>query len=51
MTSGGKALLAQLPPPVGAVAVAAPSARCPRGRLTELAQPLLAVARDIGRGL
>ncbi|MEU5592664.1 IclR family transcriptional regulator [Streptomyces sp. NPDC020298] len=36
---------------VAAIAVAAPSARCPRTRLTELAQPLLAAARDIGRGL
>lgn len=32
---------------VAAVAVAAPSARCPRSRLTELAQPLRSVARDI----
>ncbi|MER5436495.1 IclR family transcriptional regulator [Streptomyces sp. NPDC002588] len=36
---------------VAAVAVAAPSSRCPRARLTSLAQPLLAVARDISRGL
>ncbi|MFH8658162.1 IclR family transcriptional regulator [Streptomyces afghaniensis] len=36
---------------VAAVAVAAPSARCPRGRLTELAQPLRLVARDISKEL
>lgn len=36
---------------VAAVAVAAPSSRCPRARLAELAQPLLAAVRDIGREL
>ncbi|MDX3452593.1 IclR family transcriptional regulator [Streptomyces sp. ME02-8801-2C] len=36
---------------VAAIAVAAPSARCPKARLTELAQPLLAVTRDISREL
>ncbi|MFC9503772.1 IclR family transcriptional regulator [Streptomyces sp. NPDC057002] len=36
---------------VAAVAVAAPSARCPKGRLTELARPLLLVARDISQDL
>ena len=36
---------------VAAVAVAAPSSRCPRARLTELAQPLLAAVEDIGRDL
>lgn len=36
---------------VAAVAVAAPSSRCPRARLTSLAQPLLAVVRDISLGL
>lgn len=36
---------------VAAVAVAAPSTRCPRARLVELAQPLLAVTRDISLGL
>ncbi|WP_326585197.1 IclR family transcriptional regulator [Streptomyces sp. NBC_00487] len=36
---------------VAAVAVAAPTSRCPRARLAELAQPLLAVAQEIGRGL
>ncbi|WP_237305091.1 IclR family transcriptional regulator domain-containing protein [Streptomyces qaidamensis] len=36
---------------VAAVAVAAPSARCPKGRLNRLASPLLLVARDIGQEL
>ena len=36
---------------VAAVAVAAPSARCPKGRLTELARPLLSMARAIGEEL
>ncbi|MER7178572.1 IclR family transcriptional regulator [Streptomyces hyaluromycini] len=36
---------------VAAVAVAAPSSRCPRARLTELTQPLLIAAQDISRGL
>lgn len=36
---------------VAAVAIAAPSSRCPRARLAELAQPLLSAARNIGRGL
>ncbi|WP_405877885.1 hypothetical protein [Streptomyces sp. NBC_00005] len=34
-----------------AVAVAAPSSRCPRARLTSVAQPLLAVVRGISRRL
>ncbi|MFE8958627.1 IclR family transcriptional regulator [Streptomyces iakyrus] len=36
---------------VAAVAVAAPSARCPKGRLNRLASPLLLVARDLGQEL
>jgi DNA-binding IclR family transcriptional regulator len=36
---------------VAAVAVAAPSVRCPKGRLNRLASPLLLAARDIGREL
>ena len=36
---------------VAAVAVAAPSVRCTRARLTELSRPLLATAQDIGQGL
>jgi DNA-binding IclR family transcriptional regulator len=36
---------------VAAVAVAAPSSRCPRARLMELTESLLTVTRDIGRGL
>ncbi|MFE9029602.1 IclR family transcriptional regulator C-terminal domain-containing protein [Streptomyces iakyrus] len=36
---------------VAAVAVAAPSARCPKGLLNRLASPLLLVARDIGQEL
>ncbi|MDH6590042.1 DNA-binding IclR family transcriptional regulator [Streptomyces sp. SAI-133] len=36
---------------VAAVAVAAPSSRCPRARLIELAQPLLTAVRDISRAL
>ncbi|WP_258198978.1 IclR family transcriptional regulator C-terminal domain-containing protein [Streptomyces sp. A244] len=36
---------------VAAVAVAAPSARCPKGRLNRLTSSLLLVARDIGQEL
>ncbi|WP_244204422.1 IclR family transcriptional regulator [Streptomyces africanus] len=36
---------------VAAVAVAAPSVRCTRARLTELSRPLLTAVRDIGQGL
>ena len=36
---------------VAAIAVAAPSTRCPRAQLVELAQPLLTAAREISRGL
>jgi hypothetical protein len=36
---------------IAAIAVAAPASRCPRARLADLAQPLLAVARDVGWGL
>ncbi|KUN30286.1 IclR family transcriptional regulator [Streptomyces antibioticus] len=36
---------------VAAVAVAAPSVRCTRARLTELSRPLLAAVQDIGQGL
>ncbi|WP_435283499.1 IclR family transcriptional regulator [Streptomyces koelreuteriae] len=36
---------------VAAVAVAAPSSRCPRARLMELTQPLLTAVRDISREL
>ncbi|MGY0063462.1 IclR family transcriptional regulator [Streptomyces sp. LZ34] len=36
---------------VAAVAVAAPSVRCTRARLTELSRPLLATVQDIGQGL
>ncbi|MEV0219823.1 IclR family transcriptional regulator [Streptomyces sp. NPDC050704] len=36
---------------VAAVAVAAPSVRCTRTRLTELSRPLLATVRDIGQEL
>jgi DNA-binding IclR family transcriptional regulator len=34
---------------VASIAVAAPTSRC--ARLADLAQPLIAVARDVGRGL
>ncbi|MDO0938145.1 IclR family transcriptional regulator C-terminal domain-containing protein [Streptomyces sp. DG2A-72] len=36
---------------LAAVAVAAPSVRCTRARLTELSQPLLTAVQDIGQGL
>lgn len=36
---------------VAAIAVAAPSARCPRPRLTELARPLLSTAAEISTSL
>jgi DNA-binding IclR family transcriptional regulator len=36
---------------VAAIAVAAPSLRCPRTRLTELAAPLISTAEKIGRSL